>query len=127
MIHPAFIALARQPGLVLAHADAYADLAAAELDEWSGQWKRRARLTLAAALLAGLALALAGAAALLLAAVPVAAMPMPWLLAVVPAVPLLLAAALAWRAHALPVTPPFPELRQQLAQDLATLRILENE
>lgn len=127
MIHPAFIALARQPGLVLAHVDAYADLAAAELDEWSTRWKRRARLKLAAAVFAGLAIALAGAAALLLAAVPVSAMPMPWLLAVVPAVPLLTAAALAWRAQALPDAPPFPELRQQLAQDLATLRILESE
>ena len=46
------MALARQPGLVLEHADAYVDLASAELDEWGAQWKHRAGLNSAAALLA---------------------------------------------------------------------------
>ncbi len=127
MIHPAVIAAARHPGLVLDHASAYADLASAELDEWRGQWQRRASLSAAAALLVYLSLALAGGAGLALAVVPLASMPLPWLLAAVPAVPLLLAAALAWRAHRMQRTPPFAELRQQLAQDLATLRILETE
>lgn len=121
------MALARQPGLVLEHAGAYADLASAELDEWGGQWKSRASLGAAAALLAYLALALAGAAGLALAVVPLQAMPMPWLLAVIPSVPLLLAGVLAWRVRRLQQTPPFAALRQQLAQDLATLRILGDE
>ena len=50
-----------------------------------------------------------------------------WLLVVIPAVPLLLAALLAWRAHRLEKSPPFAALRQQMAQDLATLRILDEE
>jgi uncharacterized membrane protein YqjE len=112
------MALARQPGLVLEHADAYVDLASAELD---------AGLNSAAALLAVLALGLAGAAGLAVAVVPLGAMPMPWLLAVIPAVPLLLAALLAWRARRLEKSPPFAALRQQMAQDLATLRILDEE
>lgn len=127
MIHPAFMALARQPGLVLEHADAYVDLASAELDEWGTQWKHRAGLNSAAALLAVLALGLAGAAGLAVAVVPLGAMPMPWLLVVIPAVPLLLAALLAWRARRLEKSPPFAALRQQMAQDLATLRILDEE
>lgn len=121
------MALARQPGLVLEHADAYVALASAELDEWGTQWKHRAGLNSAAALLAVLALGLAGVAGLAVAVVPLQAMPMPWLLVVIPAVPLLLAALLAWRAHRLEQSPPFAALRQQMAQDLATLRILDEE
>jgi uncharacterized membrane protein YqjE len=121
------MAAARQPGLVLEHAGAYAELASAELDEWGDQWKSRASLGTAAALLAYLALALAGAAGLALAVVPVAAMPMPWLLAVIPAAPLLLAAVFAWRVRRMKKTPPFAALRDQVAQDLATLRILDAE
>lgn len=121
------MALARQPGLVLAHADAYVDLASAELDEWGAQWKHRAGLTTAATLLAVLALGLAGVAGIAMAVVPLEAMPMPWLLVAIPALPLLLAALLAWRAHRLEKSPPFAALRQQMAQDLATLRILDEE
>lgn len=127
MIHPAFIAAARHPGLMLDHASAYADLASAELDEWRLQWQRRASLGAAAALLAYLSLALLGGAGLALAVVPLASMPLPWLLIAVPAVPLLLAMVLAWRVRRLAPPPPFAELRQQLAQDMATLRILESE
>lgn len=121
------MALARQPGLVLEHADGYVDLASAELDEWGAQWKHRASLGAAAALLAVLALGLAGVAGVALAVVPLDAMPMPWLLVVVPSVPLLLAGLLAWRVQRLEKSPPFAALRQQMAQDLATLRILDEE
>lgn len=127
MIHPAFMALARQPGLLLEHAGAYADLASAELDEWGEQWKLRAGLSTIAALLAVLGLGLAGAAGLAAAAVPLSAMPMPWLLVVIPLVPLVLAAGLAWRVHRLEKAALFAALREQMAQDLATLRILEEE
>jgi len=127
VIHPAFIAVTRQPDLVLAHADAYIDLASAELDEWGTNWKSRTGLRAAAALLVYLGLTLAGAAMLALAVVPVTSMPMPWLLWLTPAVPLLCAAALAWRVQRMPAHPPFLALRQQLAQDLATLRILARE
>ena len=47
MIHPAFLAIAQQPGLVLDHAGGYAELASAEFDEWSQQVKRRATLSAA--------------------------------------------------------------------------------
>lgn len=121
------MALARQPGLVLKHADAYVDLASAELDEWGAQWKHRATLTVAVVVLAVLGLGLAGVAGIAVAVVPLAAMPMPWLLVVIPAVPLMLAALLAWMTHRLERSAPFATLRQQMAQDLATLRILDEE
>lgn len=127
MIHPAFIAIAKQPGLLLEHANAYADLASAELDEWGLRCKRRALFTTAAAVFVAMGLLLGGMALLLLAVIPQEGMPMPWLLWVVPGLPLLIGAGLAVTATRLDRAPPFVELRQQVAQDLATLRILEEE
>ncbi len=127
MIHPAFLAVTRQPDLVLEHADAYLSLANAELDEWHEDWKHRASLGAAAALLAYLGLALAGGAGLALAVIPVGSMPMPWLLAAIPAIPWLGAGWLAWRVRRMDRVQPFQALRQQLAQDLATLRLLDKE
>jgi len=121
------MAVTRQPDLVLEHADAYLGLATAELDEWHADWKHRASLGTAAALLAYLGLALAGGAGLALAVIPVDAMPMPWLLGLIPAIPWLGAALLAWRLRHMNKVRPFQALREQLAQDLATLRILDKE
>ena len=124
MIHPAFIALARQPGLFLEHAGAYVDLASTELDECSLRWKRRAALGAAGVGLVALGLVLAGGAGLVLAAVPLNTMPMPWLLALVPSVPLVLGAGLACIARRRDRAQAFAALRQQVALDLATLRLL---
>lgn len=126
MIHPAFIAFAKSPTLLLEHADAYADLASAELDEWSAQWKQRALVGACSVFLVALGLFLGGTAALLTAAIPLPNMPMPWLLWAVPGLPLTLGAGLAWWARTLENATPFASLRQQVAQDLATLKILDN-
>lgn len=127
MIHPVFITMAKNPGLFLEHANAYADLASAEVDTLTGGLKQRTTLTAASVLLAMLGLGLAGAAGLLAAALPLAAMPHPWLLWVIPSVPLLLSAALAWRLRQLRSNAAFETLRQQVAQDIATLKILDQE
>ena len=74
MIHPLFITMAKRPGLFLEHADAYTDLAVAELACWKSRLKHRATLMLAAVLLSILALGLGGVACLLAAALPVQAM-----------------------------------------------------
>ncbi|AOW12689.1 hypothetical protein LPB72_16870 [Hydrogenophaga crassostreae] len=127
MIHPAFIAFAKRPGLLLEHADAYTDLASAELDEWAARWKRHAVVCVAAAVLLALGLLLAGTAGLLLAALPLHAMPLPWLLWVIPGVPLLIGAGLGCSALAAKKQAPFTALRQQVSQDLATLKVLDDE
>ncbi len=127
MIHPIFITMAKQPGLFFEHADAYADLAMAEVAGWRGRLQQRATLTVAAALLALLGLGLAGVAGLLAAALPVHTMPMPWLLWALPLIPLLLAALLGWRVQRLESGSTFNLVREQMAQDLATLKILEDE
>ena len=127
MIHPAFIALAKRPRLLLEHADAYADLASAELDEWASRWKRQAINSVAAAILIAIGLLLAGTAGLIAAAIPLQNMPIPWLLWVIPGAPLLIGLALGWAAMAAEKQAPFTDLRQQVAQDLATLKLLDDE
>ena len=127
MIHPAFIAIAKRPSLLLEHADAYTDLASAELDELSLRWKQRAAISVAATVMVTLGLFLGGAAGLLLAAIPLQDMPRPWLLWAIPGLTLLTGAGLAWTAHSMEKTVPFSALRQQMAQDLATLKILDEE
>ena len=127
MIHPVFITMAKNPGLFMEHASAYADLASAEVDSLTGGLKRRTLLTAASVLLALLGLGLAGAAGLLVAALPLAAMPQPWLLWAIPLLPLLLSAALALRLRQLKSRAAFETLRQQVALDIATLKILDEE
>lgn len=127
VIHPLFITMARQPGLFLEHADAYADLAAAELAAWRERLQQRAVLTVAALLSALLGLMLAGVAGLLAAALPLNSMPLPWLLWVLPLACLVLAAGLTLRVRRLEAGNTFTSLREQMAQDLATLKILDAE
>ena len=127
MIHPLFITMAKRPGLFLEHADAYTDLAVAELACWKTRLKHRATLILAAALLSILALGLGGVACLLAAALPVQTMPVPWLLWALPLSLLLVAAFLGWRVQQLEDETAFSTLREQVAQDVATLKILDEE
>jgi hypothetical protein len=127
VIHPLFITMAKEPGLFLEHADAYADLALAELSCWRSRTQRCAALTVAAVLFAVLGLGLAGVAGLLAAALPLQAMPMPWVLWALPMPPLLLAAYFGWRARLRDHGSTFTTLREQMAQDLATLKILDKE
>lgn len=127
MIHPLFITMAKEPGLFLEHADAYADLAMAELACWRSRLKQRATLTFAAVLFALLGLGLAGVAGLLAAALPLQAMPMPWVLWAMPSATLLLAAYFGVRVRQLDDVSTFTTLREQVAQDLATLKILDEE
>ncbi len=127
LIHPLFITMAKQPGLFFEHADAYADLAVAELACWRSRLKQRATLTIAAAIFALLGLGLAGVAGLLVAALPLQAMPIPWLLWALPLAFILVAALLGWRVKHLEDGNTFAILREQMTQDLATLKILDEE
>ena len=127
MIHPLFITMAKQPGLFLEHADGYADLAMAELACWRSRLKQRATLTIVAAVFAMLGLGLAGVAGLLAAALPLQAMPMPWALWALPLTPLLVAGYLGLRVRQLDDVSTFTTLREQMAQDLATLKLLDEE
>jgi len=88
VIHPLFITLAQRPNLFAEHADAYADLALAKWQGVTGQLASRALIWVVTAVLGLVGLMLLGNALLLWAAVPLASMPLPWLLWAVPAVQL---------------------------------------
>ena len=122
MLHPLLHLIATKPQLLADHAQAYAELAAVEVGEFSAAWRRRAVFFAVAAFFLGLALVLAGVAVLLWSVLPVAQMQAPWALV---AVPLALAAIgavclLAGRSNS--QTSAFVTLREQMKADLLMLR-----
>lgn len=121
MLPPLLKAVAREPELLLEHASAYAELAGAEAAVFGRGVKRRAVVSVVGVLAAAAALGLAGIAVLLVAAVPLAQMPHPELLWIVPGIPALIAvlAVAAWIAE--PGEAPFDSLRRQIAHDAAWL------
>ena len=115
------LALAR-PHLLAAHAAAYAALAQDEAAASRALMRRRALLL--ALCLGGLLVGttLLGVALMLWASVPSGTLPMPGLLVVVPALPLLLAAWAAWALSRAESMPLWAALKLQAARDLALLR-----
>jgi len=117
--------LTSETGLLAEHAAAYAQLAAAESAEAAAVIRRRLFLRATALLAASLGLSSAVMALLLAAVIPVANMPAPWALIVVPLV-LCGVAGGFWRyAMGLEMPTPFAELRRQFAQDAELLRQME--
>lgn len=121
MIHPLFTRLVAQPGLFAEHAGAYAELAAAEAQQLGARLKRQLMLALAGGLCALLGVALAGAAGLLAAAVPLHTMPAPWVLWLVPALPLAVAAGCGLLLLRMRSAPAFALLRSQFTADAQLL------
>lgn len=121
-LHPVFKMIVTRPELLAEHGGAYLALAAAEAGQAARSAGRLAGGLAAAAACLALGLGRAGVALLLLAVVPVAAMPVPWLLLLVPGVPLGAALWLwaAQRRHRLAGS--FAALREQVALDRALLR-----
>lgn len=123
MIHPLLARLATQPGLLVEHAGAYAELAAVEAAELGRRWQQRALLSALAGGCTLLFLGLAGVAALLAGALPMETMPQAWLLAAVPALPLLVALGCVARLlHCRAPNKAFAHLREQLATDAQLAR-----
>jgi hypothetical protein len=122
MLHPFFRLLAAKPQLLLDHASAYADLATLQAAAALTAWRLRLVLALTAGLALLLGLMLTGVSLMLLALMPWQAMQAPWLLVAVPAVPLLLAAALGWRLRQPLDGAWLQELRSQWQADTLLLR-----
>lgn len=127
MIHPIFITLAKQPRLFMEHADGYASLAMAEVDALRIHWQSKAVFGVVAGALVLMGVGLAGIAGLLYAVIPLSAMPQPWLLLAIPLVPLLIGLLLVWQVRRSAPHAAFSTLREQVSQDLATLKILDEE
>ncbi len=117
--------LTTETGRLAEHAAAYAQLAAVESAQAAAAFRRRVLLQAVSLLLLMVGLASALVALLLLAAIPVAGMPAPWALLVLPLLPC--AAALAVRCCLRGAARPgaFPELRRQLELDAELLRQME--
>lgn len=122
MFHPLIRLVAAKPHLLTAHLAAYAGLLEVQTTEALAGLRRRSLLVAGVVTGATLGLGLAGGAALLAAAIPLQAMPLPWLLVVVPAVPLLAAALCARALQRLPQAWSGEPLRSQWAADAALLQ-----
>jgi uncharacterized membrane protein YqjE len=122
MLHPMFKIVASRPELVAEHLAAYGQLAAVQAQAAAVQLQRRAVLAGVVSLSAALGMGLAGVALLLVGVVPLQAMPAPWLLGVVPLVPLAVAAFCWMRLRAVKEASALAPLREQFAADAALLR-----
>jgi len=122
MIHPLLRLIVTRPHLLGEHVEAYAALVGDEVSKASTLWMWRIVFYVGAALFAVLGIVLVGVALLFVAAVPTSDMPLPWLLIVVPVVPLLLAGFCGWRAVAPIDHNVLQKVKTQLSADMAMLR-----
>lgn len=122
MLHPLLHLVATQPQLLAGHAEAYAELVAAEIGTVSALWKRRALLNAVALCCLGVAAVLAGVALMLWAVIPQADVQAPWALAVAPLLPLAAALLCLMAARLRGEAGGFDKLRQQVKADIVMLR-----
>jgi hypothetical protein len=122
MLHPLLLLATTQPQLLADHAEAYAELVAAEIGTVSAAWKRRAVLNGVALCCMGVAAVLAGVALMLWAVIPVAGIQAPWALVAAPLLPLAVTVACLWAAQSGGDAGGFDKLRQQVKADIVMLR-----
>ena len=122
MFHPLIRLLATRPDLLADHLGGYAALVGAQASQAQTALRSRTLLLAVLAVTAALGLGLCGVALLLLAVVPLDNMPMPWLLAAAPALPLLAALGCWWALKQRPQAWSMDALRAQWAADAALLR-----
>jgi hypothetical protein len=122
MAHALLHLITTRPQLLVDHAQAYAELAGADLDVVTGAWKRQFRLVAMALCGAAVATVLAGVALMLWAVIPAAQIEAPWALVAAPLLPALVA---VWCVLAIRVggdQPVFGNLKEQVQADLLMLR-----
>jgi len=122
MIHPLLHLLATKPQLLGDHVEAYTELIGAEVQKTTKSWVSRAVLFAAAAFLLLIGVVFLGVALMLWAVVPSDSMNVPWLLVLVPVVPLLAGVFCVMRARAAPKQSAFETVKEQFNADFAMLR-----
>ena len=122
MLHPLLHLIATRPQLLAEHAEAYAELVAADVGAASAVWKQRAVLNAVALCCLGVAAVLAGVALMLWAVVPVADIHSPWALVATPLLPVAVAAGCLMAARERPGGSTFGNLRRQVRADIVMLR-----
>lgn len=121
-MHPLLHLIATRPHLLADHAEAYAELVAAEIGSVSAAWKRRAMLNAVALCCLGVAAVLAGVALMLWAVIPAAPVQALWVLIAVPLVPMAMAVWCVLAAQPQGDDGPFDNVRRQVKADMAMLR-----
>ena len=122
MIHPLLHLVATKPQLIGDHVGAYADLVGAEVEKTSKLWMSRVLFGAIALFLLSAFIVFTGVALMLWALVPLDNMNAPWLLLVVPLVPLLAGVLCAMKAASKPERGAFDTVKEQINADLAMLR-----
>lgn len=123
-MHPLLNLITTRPQLLAEHAEAYAELASAELPRIGAAWKRRAVLDVLALCSAGTAAVLAGVALMLWASLPAMPSQASWVLVGIPLLPLVLAGGCAAAARGGSGREACANLREQVQADLRLLREL---
>jgi len=122
MIHPLLHLIATKPQLLGDHVHAYTDLIGAEVGKTSKMWISRAVYLGAAAFMLLLGLVFVGIALMLWAVVPTDDMNAPWLLVVVPLVPIVGGVFCYFRSKTDQKQAAFDTIKQQLQADMDMLR-----
>ncbi|MEX8493350.1 hypothetical protein [Sphaerotilus sp.] len=122
MAHALLHLITTRPQLLVDHAQAYAELANADLDVVTSAWKRQLRLAAMSLCGAAVATVLAGVALMLWAVIPASQIEAPWALVAAPLLPALVAlwCLLAARSGGDPQA--FGNLKEQVQADLLMLR-----
>jgi len=122
MAHALLHLITTRPQLLVDHAQAYAELANADLDVVTGAWKRQLLLAATALCSAAVATVLAGVALMLWAVIPAAEIEAPWALVAAPLLPALVALGCVLAARAGGERQAFGNLKEQVQADLQMLR-----
>lgn len=122
MIHPLLHLIATKPHLLGDHVEAYAELIGAEVHKTSQSWIMRGVYYAAALFLLSAGLIFVGVALMLWAVVPADTMNTPWLLVVVPVVPIAAGVFCVLRGGASSAPSAFDTVKEQLNADFAMLR-----
>lgn len=121
MIHPLFRVIARQPHLLVEHAQAYAALAAEQLAEAADSLKQRAVMMAVAGVLLFVGVILLGVAFMLWGASD-GNMRAPWALFVGPLVPLVAGFGCLMAGKGKTSVSPLAKVREQMSADISMLR-----
>jgi uncharacterized membrane protein YqjE len=122
MAHALLHLIATRPQLLVDHAQAYAELANADLDVVTSAWKRQILLAAMALCSAAVATVLAGVALMLWAVIPAARIEAPWALVAAPLLPALVALWCVLTSRASGERQAFGNLKEQVQADLLMLR-----
>ena len=121
-MHPLLQLLVTRPGLLVDHAEGYAELVGSEVTSAAAAWKRRVLLLAAGLVCLGVAVVLAGVAVMLCAIAPPLTTAALWVLIATPLVPAALGLGCLVGARNGAQADAFGSLRQQARADLALLR-----